>query len=333
MEVEQQPTGVPDGWEVISASPAKATPPSDARPSVSARAGVPAAGRGSQINPEQSMRGLELATTPLAHPTGIDMIDDFTSPVGLASLAAGGAGIARAGLTGGIAAGAKEGLATAAPVIKYEATRTMLRAMKVPDSLAIPIAMVVSGYKKGAKPEPVAEPVPTAAPATVPGTGTSMVPAPMPAPAGVPVASAPAGPMPPSAAAPPPMSPVVPGGQSVAPPPMPEAPASAPPPMNNLPDQRALNDAALAARRASYQARSAQPPPAPVVPAKPMLLASEAKAYIKLLESGKTAKEAMEAIVAQRAFQAQFGLTTPTAAETKFPKGQRGGTQPLKPLS
>lgn len=86
-----------------------------------------------------------------------------------------------------------------------------------------------------------------------------------------------------------------------------------------MPDQKALNEAALAARRAAYQAKPAPAPP------KPSLLAAEAKEYMRLLKSGKSSKDAMDAILTQRELIQRMGLTTPTVAETKFPKGMRGG--------
>ncbi len=92
-----------------------------------------------------------------------------------------------------------------------------------------------------------------------------------------------------------------------------------------LPDQKALNEAALAARREAYQAKLQTAPTTPAAPAKPTLMASEAKEYLRLLKAGKSSKEALESIVAQRALIQSMGLRTPTLAETKFPKGMRGG--------
>lgn len=97
-----------------------------------------------------------------------------------------------------------------------------------------------------------------------------------------------------------------------------------------MPDQRALNEEALARRRAAYQAtQAATPPPAPVVPpqspAKFVPTPAEMKEYMRLLRTGKTEAEAGRAIVAQRDLMEQFGLKAPTVEETKFPKGMRGG--------
>lgn len=58
--------------------------------------------------------------------------------------AAGGA-VAKAG------AGLKAAASQATPVLKYEASRAALKALKVPDAMAIPVAMMVAGYKPGPK--------------------------------------------------------------------------------------------------------------------------------------------------------------------------------------
>jgi len=95
---------------------------------------------------------------------------------------------------------------------------------------------------------------------------------------------------------------------------------------NTLPDQKALNEAALAARRAAYQARvqaaaeadarAAQTP----APARVKLTAPESREYLRLRQAGMTDPQAIEALQAARDFQARFGTPTPTVAETKFPK-------------
>ena len=125
--------------------PAAPAPPPDVRPDLGARSGVPAAGRGTQFDPAQAYRGAEIATTPLAHPTGVDAIDNFTSPVGLASLAMGGYGIARAGLTEGVAGAGRAAVATGAPMLKYEAAKGVLQYFHVPPWLASVIAYRVAG--------------------------------------------------------------------------------------------------------------------------------------------------------------------------------------------
>lgn len=83
-----------------------------------------------------------------------------------------GIGRAVAGATGAapkVVAGVKAAASQAAPAVKYEATRTALEAIGIPPSLAIPVALAVSGYKAGAKPRaPRAPKATTAAPATSP---------------------------------------------------------------------------------------------------------------------------------------------------------------------
>ncbi len=58
--------------------------------------------------------------------------------------------------------------------------------------------------------------------------------------------------------------------------------------------------------------------------AKATLTAPEATLMQKMRAAGKTDAEIATAIQNNRAFIAQFGTPTPTAAETRFPKGQRG---------
>jgi hypothetical protein len=122
-----------------------------------------------------------------------------------------------------------------------------------------------------------------------------------------------------------PAPPVATGDPAVAPPSPPGSAGPAPPVTNTLPDQRALNEAALAARRAAYQARvqaaaeadaAAQSP----APARIKLTAPESKEYLRLRQGGMTDPQAVEALQAARAFQARFGTPTPTVAETTFPK-------------
>lgn len=93
------------------------------------------------------------------------------------------------------------------------------------------------------------------------------------------------------------------------------APPSVPSP------QRTLNEEAIAARRAAYQAKQATPPVLPLADLRP---GAETTEFLRLIKAGKTQKEAMAAIQVQRDLQAQLGLKTPTADETRFPKGNRG---------
>lgn len=141
-----------------------------------------------------------------------------------------------------------------------------------------------------------------------------------------------------------------------APPPAPVAAAA--PTANALPDQKLLNALALEARRVGLkltpameqtaidavgkgatpqQAVRAFAPLAPTAatpaataapwtPAKLQLTAAESKLAAQLLQDGKTDAEVKTAIETARAFQKRFGTPTPTAAQSRFPKGMRGKT-------
>lgn len=58
------------------------------------------------------------------------------------------------------------------------------------------------------------------------------------------------------------------------------------------------------------------------------LTGEETKQLFGFRAKGATLEEALGQIQAMREFQTRFGLTTPTAAETKFPKGMRGRSGP-----
>ena len=318
--MSEQTLGVPDGWTVVETAKPIPPPTSDARPSVTARAGVPAAGRGSQINPDQSMRGLELATTPLAHPTGMDPIDNLTSPVGLASLAAGGAGIVRAAMAEGAGAAASTAVSSLiAPQAKYWLTKTALERIGLPSSLAEGAAVVVSGIRKGGK-AAATETAATEATAASKAEQASQarfaeLKAAQPAQA-TRTAAAPASAPTPSwsqfQGQAPPVEPVPPPVDT--PPPAPARPA------NNLPDQKALNEQALADARARFAAKRAAAPPAAAAPA-PMkpLTVDEVKLGETFVQQGMTPPAAMQQVLALRAGLAEssaFG-SLPSAAEAR----------------
>jgi len=304
-------------------------PAATSLPDVSAHAGVPARGRGTQLDLDKSNRGVALATTPLAHPTGIDAIDGFTSPVGLASLAAGGVGIARAGMAGGVTAAAKTAIADASPLIKYEATKTALEKIGLPSPLAIAAAIAVSGYKKPGKAAPAGPPS-TAAPAGVETAQDALARRMASPPTAAPVAAEAA---PAVEAAAPAVAPAAastpaaatefeaarairmgPDGKLVG------RPGGNP----ALPDQKALNDAAIAAKRVAYQA-SLQPDADAVVKASGKLhfTAPEWAAFRELRARGVGLEEAATGARAAGQLARQFGLSQPTAAQTSFPKGNR----------
>ena len=124
-----------------------------------------------------------------------------------------------------------------------------------------------------------------------------------------------------------PAPPAASGAPSAVPPSPLESVNPAPAPKNTLPDQKALNEAALAQRRVAYQARvqaeadaaaaTGQPQPPP---ARLKLTAPESKEYMRLRRAGLSDPQVMDAIQAARDLQARFGTPTPTVAETKFPK-------------
>jgi len=93
---------------------------------------------------------------------------------------------------------------------------------------------------------------------------------------------------------------------------------------NALPDQKALNDAALAARRVAYQA-SLEPAADTVVKASGKLhfTAPEWAAFRELRSRGVGLEEAATGARAAGQLARQFGLSQPTLAETQFPKGNR----------
>jgi hypothetical protein len=267
-----------------------------------------------------------------------------------------GRAITRAAMNSGMVGAVQAAAAQASPVIKYEVARHTLTAIGIPNAIATPVAMVISGYTRGGKgavPGEMPGPVDPAAPhldRSVPvqpgaltqeqigqrvfsGQGTP-APAAAKPPLGrvrgvIDVLPPDVAPVRPGASTPDAPAPLGATGDPAAAPPSPPGSAGpAPPVTNTLPDQRALNEAALAARRAAYQARvqaaaeadagaAAQTP----APARLKLTAPESKEYLRLRQLGQTDPQAMEALQAARDFQQRFGTPTPTVAETKFPKG------------
>ena len=57
-----------------------------------------------------------------------------------------------ANMAGRAVAGAKEVVGQVTPIVKYEATKSTLTHIGVPESIAIPLAMAVSGYRRGVSP-------------------------------------------------------------------------------------------------------------------------------------------------------------------------------------
>lgn len=237
-----------------------------------------------------------------------------------AARSVGGAVAGGTGMAGRALAGAKQMISEASPFVKYEASRTLLEHYGVPPGMAAIAAAAISGYKIKAAPaaeQTIAQGIDEAVaagklrraadtPVLRARLDTSQMNA-------EPVASASLAASAPVAQAPPAAATV---GTAAPPPPSGSAPSA-------LPDQKALNEAALAARRAAYQARAAKET-APAAPTKFVPTPAEMQEYMRLIRAGKSHAEAGRAIVAMREMQTQYGLTTPTVDETRFPKGMRG---------
>lgn len=275
-----------------------------------------------------------------------------------------GLGLARAvaapGLTaaGRVVAGAKNAVAQATPVLKYEATKHILTSMGVPQGIAIPAAMAVSGYRTGGKPAAAeagagsqlkdaleADPR-LASMRAVRDAGQTMSPLELsralkdPVPVEAPPATAPA-------AAPPetPPAPVPSVGPSAAP----SAPAPAATPLTAMPG--ALTDEEVRAVEGlvakgydrdqvltalANQKAGAIPSTAAAPRSVPKLTAAEVMEVQRMIRSGqaKNLADAIQKMSAAKELAARLGLKTPTVAETKFPKGfgDYGSKNPVKPL-
>lgn len=102
--------------------------------------------------------------------------------------------------------------------------------------------------------------------------------------------------------------------------------------------QQILNEEAIAARRATYQAtlkpvaEAAKDLQTAVTQAasKPKLTAAEALAGLELIRKGLSSEKALELVLAQREFNARMGLKVPTVAQTRFPKGMRDMGAPFR---
>lgn len=216
----------------------------------------------------------------------------------LSGLAVGRAmGVAGLTAAGRAVAGLKAAAGQVTPVLKYEVVKHALQAAGISPALATAGAMAISSYKKGAPP----------AEAEAIATGPHMD-------RSVPVQA----------------------GSLTAE----QLAQRIKQPGSITEEARARFEAAKAARNGPIGVTTQPPATEPIAPpataspaaampetvaAKPMLTAPETKEYFRLRMAGKSDAEAKTAIEAARAFQAAHGLTTPTAAETRFPKGMRGG--------
>jgi hypothetical protein len=97
-----------------------------------------------------------------------------------------------------------------------------------------------------------------------------------------------------------------------------------------------IDEAIAAAKAAHPPTAMPEPPivqpgaasPAVAAPVLPKLTAPEVQSYLKMKLAGKSDAQIAEAIQAMREFNAKYGLTVPTAEDTRFPKGNRGGPPP-----
>jgi len=215
-----------------------------------------------------------------------------------------------------IVAGAKAVVSQAAPAVKYEATRTALTSLGMPNALATTIALGVSGYGGGAKPR---------APRAPRATASAPVAAPTPAPP-----TAPAVPTAPVAAPP----------TSVA--------------FQSWSPQRIRNEVGLAYRRSGLKLSdeqlnaaddlvaqgtapaeairsvatgakvSAAPAAAPAAAAKPRLNPAETKVFVQLLQAGKSPQQAMQSIEQQRVLASMLG--TPSTQSVQAAVAERNAT-------
>lgn len=197
-------------------------------------------------------------------------------------------------------AGIKATVGQALPAVKYEVTKTTLEKLGVPSAVAIPIAMAVSSYKRGGKAEAAAKAGP---PSDVSPPGVDRY---MPN-----VSGASSTPIVAEAA------PAV--AEAAAPAATEFQAAQAARQANSLPDQKALNEAAIAARRAAYQARQAATPAAadPIVAAsgKMKLTGPEMVEFNRLRKSGLSLADAYAKLQDMRELAARFG--SPTAADVQ----------------
>lgn len=314
--------------------PAAPMPPPAPPPEVQTRmpAGVPARGRGTQVDPEKVQQAAAWTVTPLAHPTGVESVDALTSPVGLAGLAAGGASVARAA-AGSAAAGAAELFTQATPYVRYYGVKGILQAAGLPHWAAEAAAVAASGRRGKATEGEAAATVPKPKDMNAPHLDTSV-------------------PMRPSQMTPEEMAQRYTYGRPFNTPEAPPMPAPAPPPAAQLPPEFAPTDAPVAAptppasvpggtgplRQAELAARfggqgaatPVAPPPSgapanpPAVMVSPETAQQAAVEYARLIRAGKSPEEARALILQQVELMERLRLRTPTGPETKFPKGMRG---------
>jgi hypothetical protein len=266
-------------------------------------------------------------------------------------------------LNSGIRAGVTEAVAHASPIIKYEVARHTLTGIGIPNAIATPIAMVISGYSRGAKTEPGSLPAPAdpAAPhldTSVPVKASDLTPQQLAervaygrdfGPRAAPVEKPPLGSRLSATAPPVDVAPVA--SPPVAPAPLadPGTPAPAPtsPAASTWSPQRIRNEVGLAARRAKLSlsddqlaqadalVRQGQSPPSAVrtvAPPPPVpklkVSAAEMAAYTKLRRAGKSESEAIAALQMQRDLAASLGSPTSEAVRQAVEERNATGRWP-----
>lgn len=333
---EPQRSGVPDGWEVVDTpkTPAPGTTPTASAGTwedrgIAGKVWHPADGASERHREDNSVLGLP---------------PEFAALSAVAVAAAAAKPAATVASKGKAIAGALGAQVT--PVIKYELIKHGLTAVGVSEGIAIPVAIALTGYKSGAKgaksaktvkapagelppvPENIGRPKEWGSPRELTNamkpTGEALE-------AAKRKAYAPFEPTPQASA---PVETVTAG----TPPPSPAPPVAAPirqsVPGSTLPNQKALNELAIAARRAKvtlteqdYQvgvqameqggatAGQVVATIARQVNAKARIPAEDVTAYLQLRQLGKSEKEATETLAAMRALRETLNL--PKGADVK----------------
>lgn len=284
---------------------------------------------GQDIHEWQSANGASESNRPDSSLLGLPPELAITSGLGIGRAIAGEAG----GMVSRAYAGAKAATEQAAPAIKYEATKATLEHLGVPSAVAIPIALTVSGLKRGPK-------TPTSVVSEAEAAGAARV---------SPPASTPAVPA----------SPVAPGAsQSV--PTRPAGPQWSPQRVRNevgmaerrgglllteaqraeadrlveqgMAPREAIQTAAGPAAETSAATPSVAPAasaPATAVAPKAHLTAAESQAYTRLRRAGKTHQEAVQAIETQRDLAQRLG--TPSPEDVRRSVAERNATGRWRP--
>lgn len=271
---EQKPSGIPDGWALVQ----------------SGKADTPAPSKGHDFK----VLGINIHVPAEEKPRlDSNMVGVGENGAGIApedALMAGQAGKRILSAAPGVASRVMATMGEVAPMVKYEAVKTALRATGLPEPAAAIIAGAVVGISGKGK-AVAAEAGPVDAEAAHLDRSV---------------------PVQPSKLTPQQFSERIRFGSGT-------PPAAVEKPMLG---QRApgntIAPAVTDAQQAAIDSTSA-----PV--AKSTMAASETKEYLKQRAAGKTDAQARSIIEASRALNKALGLSTPSAADLQFPKGMRGG--------